>query len=150
MLIDQISKDIVSAMKSGDKRKTETLRFLLAAIKKYEIDTYPPSQSQNMSEDEVTKIIRKQVKTHEESIEAFRTAGRTELVEKESAELEILKAYLPQEISDEEIRATVIAIVSQGSSEFGQVMGAAMRQIAGKAGGNRVGKIVKEELSKSV
>lgn len=147
MLFDQIQQDMITAMKAGDKIRTETLRFLIAAIKKYEIDTYLPGTTQKLSEDDVRKIIHRQVKTHAESIAAFAKGGRTDLVDREKAELEILKTYVPAEMSDEEVTKIVQEITASGNANFGQIMGMVMQKLAGQASGERVAKIVKETLT---
>ncbi len=148
MLLEQIQSEMIASLKSGDKLRTETLRFLISAVKKYEIDTYLPGSSGKLTDEDVLKIIRKQVKTHDESIVAFTKGARPELAEKEKAELEILKKYLPIEMSEEEIRKLVKLVVGSGQTQFGPVMGMVMKQVAGRAGGDRVGKIVGEELQK--
>ncbi len=149
MLFDQLQSDLTVALKSGDTVTRGTLRFLISAVKKYEIDTYLPGASGKLSEDDVVKILRKQVKTHEESIAAFNKGGRTDLVDKETKELAILKKYLPQEMSDEEIRVIVKNVLANGAKDFGPVMGQVMKKVAGRAGGNRVQEMVKIELQKA-
>ena len=146
MLLETLIHDLNSAMKARDELKVGTLRFLIAAIKKYDIDTYPPASSGKLSDADVEKIIRKQVRTHEESIAAFIKGNRPELAEKETAELAILKAYLPKDLTDNEIRQIVKKAVSIRDANFGSVMGAVMKLLAGKASGERVQKLVKEEL----
>lgn len=146
MLFAQIQSDMRAALKAGDKTRLETLRFLIAAVKKHEIDAYPPGSVQKLSTDDVVKIVRKQVKMHAESIAAFERAGRNDLVEKETAELAVLKTYLPQEMGDEEIRRIVAEIRATGNADFGEVMGMVMKEVAGRAGGERVARIVREEL----
>ncbi|HCM37787.1 MAG: hypothetical protein UV61_C0008G0044 [Candidatus Gottesmanbacteria bacterium GW2011_GWB1_43_11] len=148
MLLDDLTQDLNQSLKSGDKLRTETLRYLIAAIKKFAIDNYPPASGKELTDEDVTKVIRKQVKTHEESITAFTRGVRPDLVSKETVELAILKTYLPPEMTDEEIRLIVKSVTGSGQMQFGQVMGAVMARISGKAGGDRVGKIVKEELQK--
>lgn len=135
-------------MKSGDKLRVETLRFLVAAIKKYEIDTYPPGSTNKLSEDDVLKILRKQVKNHEESIAAFQKGNRQDLVDKEVAEMEILKSYLPEDLGDKQLVKIVQSVIGRGMTNFGQVMGVVMKEVGGRAGGERVVKIVKDQLQK--
>lgn len=144
MILDQLTSDLVSAMKAQDKFRIETLRFLLAAIKKYEIDTYPPVAQGKLTEGDVVKIVRQQVKTHKESIAAFTNAGRTDLTAKETAQLAILQNYLPRELSDDEIKDIVKSIKANGIFDFGQLMGLVMKEIAGRAEGERVARIVKQ------
>ncbi|RJR15090.1 GatB/YqeY domain-containing protein [Candidatus Microgenomates bacterium] len=146
MLFEQIQIDLVAAMKSQNKPKIDTLRFLLAAIKKYEIDAYPPTSDKKLTEEDVVKIIQKQIKTHRESIEAFQKGGRNDLVEKEQAELAILQTYVPKELTDDEIQAIVVKIKSSSVANFGQVMGMVMKEVAGRADGTRVVKIVNTAL----
>lgn len=146
MLIEQLSQDLIFAMKSGDRIRVDTLRFLIAAIKKYEIDTYPPAKGGKLTEADTIKIIQKQVKTHRESIEAFQKGNRPDLVQKEQQELTILEQYLPKELTDAEIKTIVVALKNKGITNFGQLMGMAMKEVAGRAQGDRVAAIVKSEL----
>src|SRR3990167_7554445 len=110
MLLDKLHQDLNNALKGHDKIRVDTLRFLIAAIKKFEIDTYPPGSKGSLTAEDVLRLIRRQVNTHEESIAAFEKGGRSDLVEKEKAELTILKSYLPQELSDVEIREIVSSV----------------------------------------
>lgn len=144
MLLQKIQTDLITALKAGDSLRVGTLRFLVAAIKKYEIDTYPPSLGGKLTDSDTTKIIQRQVKTHRESIEAFTKANRTDLVDKEKKELDILSEYMPKELTDAEITAIVEKIKSIGVTNFGAIMGATMKEVAGRADGNKVAKIVKE------
>lgn len=148
MLLETIQKDLVIAMKAGDQIKVSTLRFLLSDLKKYEIDTYPPATGKSLTEDDVVKIIRRQVKTHKESIEAFQNAKRIDLVTKESEELKILQNYIPKELSDQEIKVIVESVKAKGINSFGQMMAAVMKEIAGRADGRKVAQVVKEVLEK--
>ncbi len=148
MLLDQLQTNVVTSMKSGDKTRTETLRYLIAAVKKYQIDTYLPGSTGKLTDEDIVKIIRWQVKTHRESIAAFAKGNRDDLVQKEKAELDILKEYLPAELTDREILAIIKTVVEMGQTQFGPLMGAVMKQVAGRANGDRVGKMVREELNK--
>lgn len=147
MLLAQIQTDLITAMKAGDKTRVETLRFLIAAIKKYEIDTYPPSSGGSLTESDTSKIIQRQVKAHRESIEAFSKAARNDLVAKEKQELEILMTYMPKELTDAEIREIVERVKKTGATNFGAIMGQVMKEVAGRADGNIVAGIVKETLT---
>ena len=147
MLLETLQNDLTQALKSGDKQKTATLRFLIAGVKKYEIDTYLPGSKATLTDADVLKIVQKQIKTHKESIEAFKKGGREDLVNQETAELRILETYAPAELTDTEIKTIVDLVKASGIVNFGQMMGTVMKQIAGRASGDRVQKIVKEELS---
>ncbi len=144
MLLEKLITDLHAAMKTKDAVRVQTLRFLIAAIKKFEIDTYPPAKSGKMTEQEIEKIIRQQIKNHKESIVAFEHAGRQDLLAKEKAELDILLSYLPPELTDEEIRTIVVKLKASGVADFGRLMGLVMKEVAGRAGGERVARIVKQ------
>jgi len=98
-LITQIQNHVKDAMKAGDRLKLSTLRMLVAAIKQKEIDT-----RSDLSDDDIISIIEKQMQQRLEAAEQYEAAGRNELFEKESQEAEILKAYLPEKMGEEEIR----------------------------------------------
>lgn len=149
MLADKIVEDLNSALKARNKPKVEALRFLLAAIKKYAIDTYLPGSGGSLTDADVEKILMKQVKQHEESITAFTKGGRTDLVDKEKQELEILNSYLPSQMTDAEVRNAIVSELAAGKSAFGPLMGKVMQKVAGKASGSRVQKLVKEILGET-
>ncbi|TSC53912.1 MAG: hypothetical protein LiPW16_264 [Microgenomates group bacterium LiPW_16] len=148
-LFDKIKSDLAKAQKERDEAKVSILRFLLAAIHNFEIEKYPPEKG-GLTDEDVISVIQKLVKTHKESIEAFKTGGREDLVKQEEAELAILKKYLPESISEEEIRKAVVEIVKEmgavGSGDFGKVMGEVMGKLRDRADGATVAKIVKEVL----
>lgn len=94
MLHDDIKATLAVALKAGDKRRVETLRFLLAAVQNSAIATYGAESEAKLTERDVLDVIEKQVKSHKQSIEAFEKAGREDLVRKEKEELAILETYL--------------------------------------------------------
>lgn len=147
MLRDQIKQDAVSAQKTGDKERLETLRFLLGEIANFEIEKYPPSMGGAMSDEDTVAVIKKQVKRHQESIEMFEKGNREDLVAKEKAELEILRSYLPAQMSEEELRV-IVKRISGGNAgkNFGELMKLVMSETNGKADGGSVSKILKEVL----
>src|SRR3989339_230844 len=98
MLLDDLKADVLTSMKKGDHVRVDTLRFLLAAIRNAAISKYQAAGEAAMKDEDVLDVIKKQVKTHKESIEAFTKASRNELVLKEQGELTILEAFLPKEI----------------------------------------------------
>lgn len=150
MLLDKITQDYNIAFKSGEKVRAQTLRFLISDIKKFAIDNYPPSSNKSLTDDDVIKILRKQVKNRQESILAFKTGNRQDLVNKEAQELDILKHYLPPEASEEEIKQIVVKTIGTGLTNFGQVMGNVMSQLNHQADGRVVARMVKEELADKV
>jgi hypothetical protein len=132
-------------MKSGDTLVRDTLRLLSAAIKNREIEV-----GHELSDDEVVDVAVKEAKRRRESIEAFEDAGRTELADKEKAELAILAPFLPEQLSDAEVDALIDgAIASTGASslaDMGKVMGLVMAEAKGKVDGGTVQSRVKARL----
>lgn len=144
MLLSEIKVSIIESVKAKDTARAGTLRFLLSAVRNTAIDKYAAKGEEAMTDEDVLEVIKKQVKTHKESIEAFSGAGRTELAEKEKAELAILAAYLPKEMSDEELTAILTPIAQSGEKNFGLLMRNAMALVAGRADGSRVSGILKK------
>ena len=146
-LKEKIKSDLKDAMKSGDSVVRGVLRLLSSDIKNEEI-----SLKKELTDDDVLKILKKDIKRHKESIEQYKTGGREDLAEQEEKELEILEKYMPEQISEEEIRKIVSDVVKKlgatNVSDFGKVMGIAMKEIGGNVDGSLVGKIVKEKLEK--
>lgn len=148
-LQEQITEDYKAAMKSGDATRKMTLSGLRAAFKSAEID----ARGTDKTVDEATfrAVIEKEAKKRRESIEEFTKAGRTDLADKESAELEVLKAYLPEQMTDEELQAIVGEVVAQtGASspkDMGRVMGVLVPRLAGRADGKLASKLVREALA---
>lgn len=145
----RINDDIKSAMRAREQVRLGTLRFLQAAIKSREID----SQSE-LNDSDVQSIIEKQVKQRRESIVAFEQAGRTELAEKEQAELLVLQEYLPAQADEQEIQATIKAVIDeaaakgiQGPALMGAVMTGVRTKLAGRADMAAVAAQVKQTLN---
>jgi len=153
MLIQDIRQDISFSLKRRDTVRLDTLRFLLAAINNATFAKYGRDAETKGTDADVLEVVKKQVKTHRESIEAFEKAGRTELVQKEKKELEILSSFLPKEMTDEELKNALSDIVSTGEStlpagrqDFGLLMKSAMAKVEGRADGGRVASILKQLL----
>ncbi len=142
---DDISRDTKEAMKARDRARLGTLRMLSAALKNAEIDKGEP-----LSDDEETGVLRRQLKQREESVEAFRKAGREESAEAEAAEAEVVRRYLPTPLSDEELGDIVDrAIEETGATsmrEMGAVMGRATAMAWGGADGRRLSAVARERL----
>ena len=143
MLRDQIQKQAVEALKSGESKKANALRFLVSLIDKRALQL-PPGE---MSETEEVQVLRKELKNKEEAKAMFAQGGREDLVAEQETEIELVKTFLPQEMSEDQIREIVKKVVADKRSNFGAVMGETMKLVAGQAGGELVSKIVKEELS---
>lgn len=148
MLLDKLQADLIVGLKSRDQMRTNTIRFLISDIKKYAIDTYLPGSKQGLTDDDVIKIIRRQIKNRKESIAAFTKGGRQDLADKETSELKILETYVPAGAGAEEIRKIVKSVMVSGETDFGKIMGQVMKKLQGQADGATVAKIVKEEIAK--
>lgn len=144
MLINSLKNELNAAVKSGDTTRRDTLRFLLSAIGNAAIAKYGSEAEKKLTDADVLDVIKKQVKTHKESIEAFEKGSRADLAQKEKAELVILEAYLPKQMSDEELRKLLEPIMKTGEKNFGLLMGQAMSVVSGRADGARVAAILKE------
>ena len=143
-LKEQLQSDLKDAMKSGNALKRDVLRMLDSAVKNTEIEKR--KREEGLTDEEVLEVIAKSVKQRQDSIKQFEEGGRVELAEKEKDELAILTPYLPEQLSEDEIRGIVKEIVSSGANDIGKAMGQAMGRMKGKADGNIVRKIVQEEL----
>ena len=144
-LRDRITEDMKTAMRAKDAERLGTIRFLLAAIKQREVD-----ERITLDDVQVISVLDKLVKQRKDSITAFAQAGRTDLVDKETAEMKVLEGYLPQRLSADEVAAEVARIVEElgaaGPGDMGKVMGAAKAQLAGKADMGMVSAAVKGAL----
>lgn len=145
-LKDQIVADMTVAMKARDAARTSTLRLLKAAIMNREIE-----KGGELDEEELSKLLRSQMKQRRDSVDQYQKAGRQELVEKETAEIAVIEGYLPQAASPEEIeQAVTTAIAETGASslkEMGGVMKATMVLLAGK---NPDGRVVSETVKRKL
>jgi len=142
----KITEDIKLAMKSGDTVKRDTLRMLLSSVKNAANAKLAP-----LDESEVVAVVAKDVKRHLESIEAYEKGNRPDLVAKEKAEMVILQAYMPAQISREEITAVVKEIIAavgaKGPGDKGKVMQQVMPKLKGKAEGKDINEVVMQLLS---
>jgi hypothetical protein len=145
-LKEQIVADMTAAMKTRDAARTSTLRMLKAAIMNREIE-----KGGELDEEEVSKLLRSQVKQRRDSVDQYLKAGRQELAEKETAEIAVIEGYLPQAASPEEVeQAVMTAIAETGASsmkEMGAVMKATMVLLAGK---NPDGRVVSETVKRKL
>ena len=144
-LKDRITEDMKTAMRAKDAPRLGAIRLLLAAIKQREVD-----ERIELDDAQVVGVVDKLAKQRKDSIAAFAQAGRTDLVDKESAELALLEGYLPQRMAAEEVSAEVRRIVVEvgatGPSDMGKVMAAAKAQLGGKADMSMVSAAVKSVL----
>ena len=145
-LKDRINEDMKAAMRAKDAPRLSCIRMLLAAIKQREVD-----ERIVLDDAAVVGIVDKLIKQRRDSITAFEQAGRSDLVDKESAEVAVLQAYLPARLSAEEIAAAVRALVAElgagGPGDMGKVMGAAKARFAGQADMGELSAAVKQALA---
>lgn len=149
MLLDEIKSTITTALKAGESRRVDTLRFLLAALRNDAIAKYGARGEEGMTDADVLDIIKRQAKTHKESIRAFSKAGRRELAAKEAEELTILESYLPKQLTDEELQTLLVPVARSGEKNFGLLMGRAMAVVRGQADGGRVSALLKQLVVQS-
>ena len=146
-LKDKINDDMKAAMRAKDSARLLTIRGLLASLKQKEVD-----ERVELDDVAVIAIVDKLVKQRKDSITQFTAGGRQDLVDKESAELAVLEAYLPQRMGADEVAAAVGAIVAElgaaGPGDMGRVMAAAKAQLAGKADMAQVSTAVKQALAR--
>lgn len=144
-VMERLDQDMKQAMKDRAALKLSVIRMVKAALKNEEIN-----QGRLLSDDEVLTILTRELKQRRESLHEFEKAGREELASKTREEIDVLSAYLPAQLSEDEIREIVreaIASINASSKkEMGKVMGAIMPKVKGRADGNLVQKIVSEEL----
>ena len=147
---DQIMADLKQAMKEKDRDRLRVLRSLKSKLLEREIDERKEGEA-SLSDEQTIEVLMKAAKQRKESIEQFEKGDRSDLAEAEKEELEIIESYLPKMLSEEEIRDIaqdkIEELGAEDMSDMGQVMGAMMQELKGKAEGSLVSKVVKEELS---
>jgi uncharacterized protein YqeY len=145
-LEERLVEEMKQAMKSSDKLRLSTIRMIRSSLKNKEIEL-----RKKLEDEDIVKVIQVMVRKGEESVEQFQTGKRMDLVEKETKEIEILKSFLPQPLSQEEILKIVDETIqeTQASSlkDIGKVMKSVMPKIGGKADGKLINQLVKERLS---
>ena len=143
-LTEKITGDAEQALKSRDAFALGALRMIRAAFKNAEIEA-----RQSLTDEQAQAIIASEVKKLRDSLEQFRAGGRADLAEKAEREIALLSAYLPAQMTEEEVRTAVVSKVAElgaGPADAGQVTGALMKDLRGKADGGLVSKLVKEAL----
>ena len=147
MLIDRIAADMKDAMRAKDAARLSTLRLLKSAIEYHKIE----KKQEQITDADVTAVIKKQIKQRQDSIEGFEKGGRADLVEKEKAELVVLKSYLPEELSqaqvEEVVKATIAELGATTRADMGKVMKAVQTKLAGRADNRLVSQLVSANLA---
>ena len=145
-LKDQIKSDVKDAMRAKEIIKRDTLRNIQAGIKQIEVD-----ERRDVTDTDIESILMKYLKQREDAKTQFADAGRDDLVEKENAEIAIVKAYLPEPMDDTELKSVLTEVIAsvgaQNMKDMGKVMGAAKNAIGSRADGGRINQMVKELLS---
>lgn len=144
-LKETLTADYKQAMKDRDKLKVSTIRMVLAGVKNEEI-----AKRGELTEEEFLTVLAREARKRKESIEEFGKGGRQDLVEKEERELSIIESYLPEQLSEDEVRdiidRTIQEVGATSAGDLGKVMGKLMPLLKGKADGKKVNQMVRERL----
>jgi uncharacterized protein YqeY len=143
LLLSRLQDEMNASRKAADKARTLLLGTIISDAKNRGIEL-----RRDLTDDDVIEVLRRGIKRRRESIEMFQKGNREELAEKERAEVEMLAAYLPAQVSDDEVRGAVRAAIAAGAQNIGTVMGKVMPQFKGRVEGGTISTIAKEELSK--
>lgn len=145
-LTEQLQSDMKAAMRGGDTARRDTLRMAIAAAQHAAKDKRAP-----LTDEEATEVLTREVKKRRESIQAYQSAGRSDLAAREQAEVDILTPYLPEQLSEDEVRALVQeAVAATGAAspgDMGRVMSQLMPRVKGRADGKLVSRLVNQELA---
>jgi uncharacterized protein YqeY len=149
MIRDDIKAALVTAMKSGDKARTGTIRLIQSAIKNRDIELRTAAAPAD-DDAVVTEVLQKMVKQRRESIQLYEQGGRHELADREQAEVEVIESFLPAQMSEEEAKAAIDAIVAETGAgsvkDMGRVMAAVKERLAGKLDMAKASALVKAKL----
>jgi uncharacterized protein YqeY len=149
MMREKINADLKEAMKTGDKDRVGTLRMINAAIKSADIDARP-SGKDKIDDAGILTVLAKMIKQRRDSIEQFLAGGRQELADKEAAEIKVIAVYLPKQMSVEETKAAIAAVIKEvgaaGQKDMGKVMAALKAKYAGQMDFGKTSAAVKELL----
>jgi uncharacterized protein YqeY len=144
-LKETLNEDLKASLKAGEKLKLSTIRMLLSEIKNAEI-----AKRGELTDEELLAVAAHEARKRKEAIEEFAKGGRQDLVDKETYELSVLEAYLPEQLSDEEVRRIVEETIQEAGAstpaDLGKVMGKLMPKVKGKADGKKVNQLVREML----
>jgi len=146
-LRNQINESLKSAMKAGDKRRVSTLRLIAAAIKDRDIEGRTSGPDAGVSDAQIMEVLAKMVKQRQESVEIYDKAGREDLARQEREEIAIIQEYMPKQLTDEDIKAAVAAVIrdvgATSVKDMGKVMGALKSRYAGQMDFAKAGAVVK-------
>ena len=144
-MVEQLEKDMIAAMKAGEKEKLTVIRMVKAALKQEQID-----HKKEINDELLIDVVNKQIKMRKDSIAEFEKASRTDLVDKTQSEIDILLTYLPEQLSTEEVEKIINDIFEEvkpeGMKDMGKVMGLAQGKLKGKADMKEVSTIIRNKL----
>jgi uncharacterized protein YqeY len=145
-IAERLSAQIKEAMKSGDRTRLQTVRLLATSVRNREVEL-----GRDLTEDDLVEVATREMKRRKEAAEAYERAGRAELAEQERAEGAILEAYLPEQLSEDEVRAAIEEAVAStgatGPGDMGRVMSQVMGRFKGRVDGGEVNRLVRERLA---
>ena len=144
-MVEQLEKDMIAAMKAGEKERLTVIRMVKAALKQEQID-----HKKEINDDLLIDVVNKQIKMRKDSIAEFEKANRSDLVDKTQSEIDILATYLPEQLSSEEVEKIINDIFEEvkpeGMKDMGKVMGLAQGKLKGKADMKEVSTIIRNKL----
>ena len=147
-LAEQLQQDLTAAMKARNTEAVSTLRMVVAAVKNARVAS---GQSGDVTDEQTLELLTREAKKRTEAAEAYDAAGRTELAEKERAELAIIRGYLPEQLDEDALRTLVDEAIAEtgaaSASDLGRVMSAVMPKVKGRADGKVINAIVRERLA---
>lgn len=150
-LREQLMDDLKEAMRQKDETRKRTIRSVLAALKMAETELDASGQRVSLDDDAILGLVSKQARERQESIDAFQSGGRDDLVAREEAELAVLQGYLPRQLSRDEIEAEARQVIAEvgatGPQDMGKVMKPLMARLRGRADGRLANQIVRELLA---
>lgn len=150
MIRKRLSRDLKDAMKSGDKARLSTLRLINAAIKDRDIDARSEDNTEGVSDADILAVLGRMIRQRDDSAKAYDEAGRVELAEQERAEIEIIRGFLPRQLSDAEVRKAIAEAVRETGAtsirDMGKIMAALKAKYAGQMDFAKVGAAVKSVL----
>ncbi len=146
-LRDQINDSLKEAMKSGDKRRVSTLRLVNSAIKDRDIQNRTSGPDAGVTDAPIVEVLAKMVKQRQESLEIYEKAGRDELATQEREEIQIIQGYMPKQLSDEEVKSVIAAVIKDVGAttvkDMGKVMGALKAKYSGQMDFAKAGAVIK-------
>ena len=151
MIREELKKQLVEAMKAKDDKKTATIRLINAAIKQKDIEARPSGKTDGIDDAAVLSLMQSMIKQRRESIDMYQKGGREDLAAAEQAEIDIIQAFLPQQMSEDEVRAVIKEIIEQTGAasikDMGKVMGALRGKYAGQMDFGIASNLIKEALA---